>query len=318
MKEANNEFRPQNVDSFIGQKSIVERLKIFIYSAKKRKSCLDHILLYGAPGLGKTSLAYIISHELEVGIKIVSAPSLKDTSDLISIISTLDSGDILFIDEIHRLDKELEEILYSVLEDYKLNVTFKSAEEIKILNLDVAPFTLIGATTLIGSISRPLRDRFGIKLKFEYYKDEELAKIISDNCEKINFKIDTNTSFEIAKRSRKTPRVALNLLKRIIDYSVFLKTKVLNLKIVKDAFTILGINEFGLTEEDMDILKIMYFNFKNTPVSLETISNYLLIDVKSIQEMNENYLVFEGYIERTKRGRILTEKGKKICEKYFL
>lgn len=182
--------------------------------------------------------------------------------------------------------------------------------------MDVVPFTLIGATTQIGLISRPLRDRFGIKFKFEYYENEELAKIINNNCKIINFNIDTDASLEIAKRSRKTPRVALNLLKRIVDYAVFLKVKIINKKIVKDAFIILGINEFGLTEEDIEILKVMYLNFKDTPVSLETISNYLLSDVKSIQEMNESYLVFEGYIERTKRGRKLTEKGKKMCENY--
>lgn len=317
MLEANNPLRPSNFNDFIGQTNIIEQLKIYIFSAKKRNCCLDHILLYGPPGLGKTSLAYIIAHELEVNIKIISAPSLENVSDLVSLITSLQGGDILFIDEIHRLDKNLEETLYSVLEDFKLNITFKSNDETKIINLDVPPFTLIGATTQIGLISTPLRDRFSINFKFNYYTNEELAKIIQNNAIKFGFKINKKECIEIASRSRMTPRVSNNLLKRILDYSIYKKIKNIDCNVLFECFSLLMIDSDGLTQEDRNILFVMYKFYKNIPVSLETISNYVGIDANSIKEVNENFLILKGYIERTKRGRILTLKGIKKCENYI-
>ena len=204
MSETNNLFRPNLLSDFVGQDEIVNKLKIYIYSAKERNETLDHTLFYGPPGVGKTSLAFIIAHEFNSKIKVVSAPTLKTIGDLVGILSILDPGDVLFVDEIHRLDKSLEEILYSVLEDFKLNITFKNSEQVKLVNFDISPFTFIGATTQIALISSPLRDRFGITFKFDYYTVEEISKIIRENTIKMGFSIDNSEAIEIAKRSRKT------------------------------------------------------------------------------------------------------------------
>ncbi len=318
MSETNNLFRPNLLSAFVGQDEIVSKLKIYIYSAKERNETLDHTLFYGPPGVGKTSLAFIIAHEFNSKIKVVSAPTLKTIGDLVGILSILDPGDVLFVDEIHRLDKSLEEILYSVLEDFKLNITFKNSEQVKLVNFDISPFTFIGATTQIALISSPLRDRFGITFKFDYYTVEEISKIIRENTIKMGFSIDNSEAIEIAKRSRKTPRIANNLLKRIVDFTIYENSKKITKQILNNAFAMLKIDKDGLRKEDIDILKLMFKKFKNVPISLEVIASYIGENVNNIRDVYESYLVNEGYIERTKRGRILTLKGIKKCEEVLL
>ena len=318
MSETNNLFRPNLLSDFVGQDEIVNKLKIYIYSAKERNETLDHTLFYGPPGVGKTSLAFIIAHEFNSKIKVVSAPTLKTIGDLVGILSILDPGDVLFVDEIHRLDKSLEEILYSVLEDFKLNITFKNSEQVKLVNFDISPFTFIGATTQIALISSPLRDRFGITFKFDYYTVEEISKIIRENTIKMGLSIDNSEAIEIAKRSRKTPRIANNLLKRIVDFTIYENSKKITKQILNNAFAMLKIDKDGLRKEDIDILKLMFKKFKNVPISLEVIASYIGENVNNIRDVYESYLVNEGYIERTKRGRILTLKGIKKCEEVLL
>lgn len=318
MSETNNLFRPNLLSDFVGQDEIVNKLKIYIYSAKERNETLDHTLFYGPPGVGKTSLAFVIAHEFNSKIKVVSAPTLKTIGDLVGILSILDPGDVLFVDEIHRLDKSLEEILYSVLEDFKLNITFKNSEQVKLVNFDISPFTFIGATTQIALISSPLRDRFGITFKFDYYTVEEISKIIRENTIKMGFLIDNSEAIEIAKRSRKTPRIANNLLKRIVDFTIYENSKKITKQILNNAFAMLKIDKDGLRKEDIDILKLMFKKFKNVPISLEVIASYIGENVNNIRDVYESYLVNEGYIERTKRGRILTLKGIKKCEEVLL
>ena len=318
MSETNNLFRPNLLSDFVGQDEIVNKLKIYIYSAKERNETLDHTLFYGPPGVGKTSLAFIIAHEFNSKIKVVSAPTLKTIGDLVGILSILDPGDVLFVDEIHRLDKSLEEILYSVLEDFKLNITFKNSEQVKLVNFDISPFTFIGATTQIALISSPLRDRFGITFKFDYYTVEEISKIIRENTIKMGVSIDNSEAIEIAKRSRKTPRIANNLLKRIVDFTIYENSKKITKQILNNAFAMLKIDKDGLRKEDIDILKLMFKKFKNVPISLEVIASYIGENVNNIRDVYESYLVNEGYIERTKRGRILTLKGIKKCEEVLL
>ena len=318
MSETNNLFRPNLLSDFVGQDEIVNKLKIYIYSAKERNETLDHTLFYGPPGVGKTSLAFIIAHEFNSKIKVVSAPTLKTIGDLVGILSILDPGDVLFVDEIHRLDKSLEEILYSVLEDFKLNITFKNSEQVKLVNFDISPFTFIGATTQIALISSPLRDRFGITFKFDYYTVEEISKIIRENTIKMGFSIDNSEAIEIAKRSRKTPRIANNLLKRIVDFTIYENSKKITKQILNNAFAMLKIDKDGLRKEDIDILNLMFKKFKNVPISLEVIASYIGENVNNIRDVYESYLVNEGYIERTKRGRILTLKGIKKCEEVLL
>ncbi|HKL72653.1 MAG TPA: Holliday junction branch migration DNA helicase RuvB [Candidatus Onthovivens sp.] len=305
-----NLLRPKYLKDFFGQINVVEQLKVFIYSAKSRNSVIDHILFYGPPGLGKTSLANIVANELEQNIISISAPSLEKPNDIIQILSQIEPGGILFIDEIHRLDKKIEEILYSVLEDFKLFIPYRSDENnIKTLELDVSPFTLIGATTDPGVLSSPFRDRFPIKLHLIYYSEEELAKIIMNNASLFSLIIEKREALEIAKRSRKTPRVANNNLKRIYDYLVFHHTDELNMNILEKIFVFLHINELGLTELDLSFIKVLKERFSGGPVSLESISAVLNENLNVLRLVIEPFLVNIDLIERTKRGRILTLKG---------
>lgn len=318
MAKNENALRPMKLSKFFGQKNIVKRLRAYLYSAKKRSCAIDHMLFYGPPGLGKTTLANIVANELKANIIAISAPTLAKPGDLASILSTLNAGDVLFIDEIHRLDKSIEETLYSVLEDFKLNITYKTEENVKALSINISPFTLIGATTIAGLLSVPLRERFGIVFKFNYYSVEEISEIVFNNTKILGINLTSEACFEIAKRSRQTPRVANNILKRVFDYIIFKKIEELNIKKLNEAFDFLHIDCDGLNDDDIDIIKAMYLNYKNTPVSLESIANLINENPLNIREINEPFLVSSGYIERTKRGRILTEKGVEKCKAIFL
>ena len=315
MQNSDNYLRPTSLENFFGQKSIVDKMKVFIFSAKKRKTVLDHMLFYGPPGLGKTSLSYVVANEMNARIITISASAIKDIPEIVSILGTLDPGSILFIDEIHNLDKEVEEILYNAMEDFKINITYKSEENSKAISIDISPFTLIGATTLAGNISTPLRDRFGITMKFEYYDEKELKEIILFNAKKIRLHLLSSTAKEIASRSRKTPRVANNILKRLLDYSIFHNIKKYDAENILEAFKFLNIYEYGLTNEDICILKCLYINFSCKPVSLEAIASVLNENVINLRDINEPFLVNQNLIERTKKGRQITKKGIEIYKK---
>ena len=316
-REISIQLRPKTLADFIGQENITNKLKVYLYSAKKRKSTMDHLLFYGPPGLGKTSLAHVIANEVNAKIYSVSAPSIETVQEIVEIIAQLNKNDILFIDEIHRLDKKIEELLYSVIEDFKLNISYKSEDSTKVLSLNLPPFTVIGATTKISAISKPLRDRFGITFKFEYYKADELGEILKNNLEKFDLKIEEKAIYTIAKRSRNTPRILNILLKRLYDFSIYNALKALKESDVLSYFDFIGIDELGLNETDYEILKVFYNKFKDTPTSLEVIAEYINEDYNDIKTMNEPFLVFLGLIDRTKRGRKLTEKGLEHCKRIF-
>lgn len=314
-QSSNNIFRPNSLDEFFGQKNEIKKLKIYLYSAKKRKSVLDHMIFYGPPGCGKTSLAYIVANEMKTNILTISASSLEKTTDIISIFGQINDGDILFIDEIHRLDKEISEIIYSALEDFKINISFKTPEGSKGITLNISPFTLIGATTDFGKLSIPFRTRFPIILKFDYYLDDELAEIVIKNAKKINIEIEYSEALEIAKRSRKTPRIAINNLKRIYDFCFYKKINHIDQKTLKEAFKYLNIYENGLNKDDIQILNVFKNYYNNGPVSLESIASILNDDVNNIKVLNEPFLVSIGYIKRTRKGRILAKEGEDFLNK---
>lgn len=302
-------IRPTNLEEFVGNSSVTSLLKIYISSAKERKVSMDHTMLYGPPGVGKTSLANVIANELNVNIVSISAINIKFQSDLITILTSIQENDVLFIDEIHRLDKEIEEMLYKVMEDFKISINYKAPEGTKILELDVEPFTLIGATTILGNVSKPLRDRFPITFKLDLYSDNEITDILKNVCNKQGILFDTDGLLEIAKRSKKTPRIALNFLKRIYDISLYEKKTRLTKDFIKYAFTRLKIDENGLTQDDYRIIKILYENYENRPVSLKSIAIIISESEINLENYYEPYLISQGIIERTKQGRRLTKYG---------
>ena len=304
-----NIFRPERLEDFVGNEKVKQNLSIYLYSAKKRKVSLDHILLYGPPGCGKTSLAYIVSNELKSRIITVNAPTIEKVVDLVNLFSAINAGDILFIDEIHRLSREVEETLYSIMEDFVININYKSDEGDKILKLTIPPFTLIGATTLMGNISLPLRERFGISLKLETYSVDELSTIIEKNAAKINLNLKNEAINIIASRSRNTPRIAINFLKRLFDYGLYYKRKVITSEFAKKFFAEMQIDEYGLSNDDYEIIKILYEKYKNKPTSLESIAINMNENIVNIAEVNEPYLVSINIVERTKQGRRLTDRG---------
>ncbi len=302
-------LRPESLENFIGQNNLKLNLKTYIDSSKKRKKNLDHIILYGPPGLGKTTLAQIISYEKNVNIHSTSGPAFSKKGDLVTLLSNLSDGDILFIDEIHRLSSIIEETLYPAMEDFKCDYVIGSGPSARVMQISIEKFTLIGATTRLGLLSRPLRDRFGIPLQLDFYEPIDLKKIILLNVKKLNFVIDENAALEIAKRSRGTPRIAIRLLKRVIDFSTVENLENINLSSVETALKKMKIDNEGLDEMDRKYMNCIFVDFNGGPVGIETLSAALLEQKDIIEDVIEPYLMQKGLVQRTSRGRILSQKG---------
>ena len=302
-------LRPRNLDKFIGQDNLKSNLKTYIESSKKRKNNLDHIILYGPPGLGKTTLSHIISYEKNVNIHSTSGPAFTKKGDLVTLLTNLAEDDILFIDEIHRLSPIVEETLYPAMEDYKCDYIIGSGPSARVMQISIERFTLIGATTRLGLLSRPLRDRFGIQLQLDFYNPSDLKNIILLSSKKFNTKIDESAAFEIAKRSRGTPRIAIRLLKRIIEFSVVQNLPAITDKVVEDSLKKMRIDSKGLDDMDRKYLKCIAIDYNGGPVGIETLSASLLEQKDIIEDVIEPYLMQQGLVQRTSRGRILSEKG---------
>ncbi len=302
--EAN--IRPKFFNEYVGQSALKSTLKISIEAAKKREMPLDHILFYGPPGLGKTTLASIIANEMNSNIKITSAPSLERPRDIIGILMSLKANDVLFIDEIHRLNKISEEILYPAMEDFYLDMTTGKSQTLKSMRIPIPKFTLIGATTKAGALSGPLRDRFGIIHRLEFYTEEELTNVIKRTANILEINIDEEGAKAIAKRSRGTPRIANRLIKRVCDYAIVKADGKINEKTANEALDILQIDKFGLDNTDRALLDIIANKYNGGPVGIETLATALSEDVKTIEDVYEPYLVQQGFIQRTPRGRKLT------------
>ena len=300
-----NSLRPKTLDEYIGQDKIKENMKIYIEAAKKRGEPLDHVLLYGPPGLGKTTLSNIISNEMNSNIKITSGPAIEKPGDLAALLTNLSEFDVLFIDEIHRLSKSVEEILYPALEDYTLDIIIGKGPSARSIRLDLPKFTLIGATTKAGSLTTPLRDRFGIIHRLELYSVEDLKKIVKRSAKILDVEIDDEAAVEIAKRSRGTPRIANRLLKRVRDFALVLGDGNINLKITKNALNKLEIDELGLDDIDRKLLDTMITQYGGRPVGIEALAATVGEEVDTIEDVYEPYLIQLGFIARTLRGRVV-------------
>lgn len=297
-------LRPKKLTEYIGQKAVTENLKVFIEAAQMRREPLDHVLFYGPPGLGKTTLAGIIANELGVDLRITSGPAIERAGDLAAILTNLNDNDVLFIDEIHRLNRSVEEVLYSAMEDYALDIIIGKGPSARSIRLDLSKFTLIGATTRAGSLSAPLRDRFGVVSKFEMYTIDELKKIIQRSSDILNIGIDDESMTEMAKRSRGTPRVANRLLKRVRDFSQVKGSGFIDLDITNKTLNSLGIDQEGLEGLDREILKIIIERFHGGPVGIDTISAAIGEERITIEDVYEPYLIQAGFLHRTQKGRV--------------
>ena len=303
-------LRPLFLKDYVGQENLKHNLTIFIGAAKSREEVLDHVLFYGPPGLGKTTLAYIIANEMGANIRLVNGPSIERPGDLASVLSALEPGDILFIDEIHRIPKAVEEILYSAMEDFKLNIVVSNETSASTIAIDLPPFTLVGATTKAGLLSPPLRARFGICERINYYTEEELTKIVERTANYFESTIDEISAHEIAKRSRGTPRIANRIFRRVRDFANYNKSSEIKINETKLALDALRIDEIGLDEVDIKYLLTLKNRFGGGPVGLETIASAIGEDTSNLEEVYEPYLLKIGFIDRTQKGRILTNKGK--------
>ena len=304
-------LRPQTLDDYIGQQGVKDNLKIFIEAAKLRHEPLDHVLFYGPPGLGKTTLAGIIANELGVDIKVTSGPAIGRAGDLAAILTNLNDNDVLFIDEIHRLNRSVEEVLYSAMEDYALDIIIGKGPSARSIRLDLARFTLIGATTRAGSLSAPLRDRFGVIGKFELYTPEELKKILRRSATLLNVGIDEESLDEMAKRSRGTPRVANRMLKRIRDFSQVKGNGNIDLEITREGLEALGVDELGLEKLDRDIILTIIERFGGGPMGIDTIAASLGEEKVTLEDVNEPFLIQSGLLYRTQKGRMVSREGYK-------
>lgn len=310
--EADATLRPQKLGDYVGQENMKEMLHVFIQTALKREECLDHVLLYGPPGLGKTTMAHIIANEMATNIKSIAAPSLKRVGDLAAILSSLEAGDVLFIDEIHRLPKVIEEVLYSAMEDFSIDIILGKDSTASTIKIDLPPFTLIGATTRCGDIASPLRDRFGIVSQINYYDPKDLAKIVKRTSKIYNYDITDEAAYEIARRSRGTPRIANRLFRRVRDFNQYVNpsSDIIELEVTMMALKKLDIDTYGLNKTDHNYLKTIIEKFKGGPVGLNSIAASIGEEAITLEDVYEPYLLQEGFIVRTSRGRMVTNKAK--------
>lgn len=311
-------LRPQKLTEYIGQGEAKEMLDVYIKAALKRNESLDHVLLYGPPGLGKTTLAQIIANELGVGIKVISGPSVERSGDLAAVLTTLNEGDILFIDEIHRLPRFVEEVLYSAMEDYVLDIMVGKDNQTRSIRVNLPPFTLVGATTRYGDLSSPLRDRFGVVLRLNYYTVDELSLIVKRTAKVYNTEIESDAILNLARRSRGTPRIANRLFRRVRDFADVKNNGVISNEICSTALGKLGIDDDGLDFTDYRYLRAIVETFNGGPVGIESLAATISEEVTTIEDVYEPYLLQEGYIKRSNRGRIATEKAyDKLGVKYY-
>ena len=316
-EDVESSLRPSSIDDFTGQDKIKENLKVYISACKKRGEALDHVLLYGPPGLGKTTLSHIIANELGSSIKITSGPAIEKVADLASILTNLNKNDVLFIDEIHRLSRAVEEILYPALEDYALDFILGKGPSARTMRLKLQPFTLIGATTKAGMLTGPLRDRFGVVCRLELYNNKDLSKIIKRSANILDYDIEDEASLELARRSRGTPRIANRFLKRVRDFAEIKGDKVITIETTKEALNRLEVDELGLDYTDRNVLLTLIDKFHGGPAGLETLAAATGEDANTIEDVYEPYLIQLGFIARTPRGRVVLPKayehlGKKI------
>lgn len=308
-----NHLRPQLLKDYIGQQKVKETLSIYIEAARQREEPLDHVLFYGPPGLGKTTLAGIIANEMGVKMKVTSGPAIEKPGEIAAILNNLSEGDVLFIDEIHRLNRQVEEVLYPAMEDFAIDIVIGKGAAARSIRLDLPKFTLVGATTRAGLLTAPLRDRFGVVSRLEFYSTQDLMTIIRRSAEVLHVKIDERGAEELARRSRGTPRLANRLLKRVRDYAQVCHDGVITLQVANEALDLLDVDKYGLDQSDRNILLTMMNKFRGGPVGLDTLAAVLGEDSGTLEEVYEPYLIKNGFIQRTPRGRVVTELARAHC-----